>query len=89
MLITRYYQIKFWFLLFFRDKPIVDRSTKPMVYKNSLGPYNLRQIVVPGNLTKRFLEKAESNTFNNLETCGILAGKLVISYQKYCSFFSV
>lgn len=57
-----------------------------MLYKNSLGPYNLRQIVVPGNLTKRFLEKAQSNTFNNLETCGILAGKLVIFYQKYCLF---
>jgi len=58
---------------------MVDRSTKPMLCKNpSSNPYNLRQIIVPGNLTKRFLEQAQNNTFKNLETCGILAGKLVI-----------
>lgn len=65
-------------IMFFRHKPIVDRSTKPMLNKNSALPYNLRQIIVPGNLTKRFLEHAQHNTFNNLETCGILTGKLVI-----------
>lgn len=63
---------------FFRHKPIVDRSTKPMLNKNTSNPYNLRQIIVPGNLTRRFLEQAQRNTSNNLETCGILAGKLVI-----------
>ncbi|XP_027848739.2 STAM-binding protein [Aphis gossypii] len=57
-------------------KPIVDRSTKPLLNKNTTNPYNLRQIIVPGNLTKRFLEQAQRNTSNNLETCGILAGKL-------------
>jgi len=62
----------------FRHKPIVDRSTKPMLNKNTSNPYNLRQIIVPGNLTRRFLEQAQRNTSNNLETCGILAGKLVI-----------
>lgn len=56
----------------------MDRSTKPVVYKGPTGPYNLRRILVPGNLTKRFLEQAQRNTYNNLETCGILAGKLVI-----------
>ncbi|XP_025195791.1 STAM-binding protein [Melanaphis sacchari] len=61
---------------FNQHKPIVDRSTKPMLNKNTTNPYNLRQIIVPGNLTKRFLEQAQRNTFNNLETCGILAGKL-------------
>lgn len=63
---------------FFRHKPIVDRSTKPTLNKNSSSSYNLRQIIVPGNLTRRFLEQAQRNTSNNLETCGILAGKLVI-----------
>ncbi|VVC41476.1 JAB1/MPN/MOV34 metalloenzyme domain,USP8 dimerisation domain [Cinara cedri] len=60
---------------FNQDKPIVDRSTKP-IKKSPTGPYNLRQIIVPGNLTKRFLDQAQRNTINNLETCGILAGKL-------------
>jgi len=46
----------------------------------SASPYNLRKIIVPSNLTKRFLEKAQSNTFKNVETCGILAGKLVFFY---------
>lgn len=63
--------------MYFRNKPIVDRSTKPIVYKNQQNPYNLRQIIVPGNLTTKFLEHVQSNTYNNLETCGILAGKLV------------
>ncbi|KAL5243883.1 hypothetical protein ACI65C_011293 [Semiaphis heraclei] len=61
---------------FNQDKPIVDRSTKPLLNKNTSSSYNLRQIIVPGNLTRRFLEKAQRNTTNNLETCGILAGKL-------------
>ncbi|XP_001947218.2 STAM-binding protein isoform X2 [Acyrthosiphon pisum] len=61
---------------FNQHKPIVDRSTKPMLNKNTSNPYNLRQIIVPGNLTRRFLEQAQRNTSNNLETCGILAGKL-------------
>lgn len=65
---------------FFRHKPIVDRSTKPILNKNTSSPYNLRQIIVPGNLTRRFLEQAQRNTSNNLETCGILAGKLVIYF---------
>ncbi|KAL4121354.1 hypothetical protein QTP88_013883 [Uroleucon formosanum] len=61
---------------FNQHKPIVDRSTKPILNKNTSSPYNLRQIIVPGNLTRRFLEQAQRNTSNNLETCGILAGKL-------------
>lgn len=59
-----------------------------MLYKNSTDPYNLRCIIVPGNLTKRFLEHAQSNTFNNLETCGILAGKLVIILYFLCQYYS-
>ncbi|XP_015376654.1 PREDICTED: STAM-binding protein-like A [Diuraphis noxia] len=47
-----------------------------MLNKNTSSSYNLRQIIVPGNLTRRFLEQAQRNTTNNLETCGILAGRL-------------
>lgn len=53
-----------------------------MLWKSPSNPYNLRQVVVPGNLTKRFLEQAQSNTLKNLETCGILAGKLVMIIEK-------
>ncbi|XP_050520222.1 STAM-binding protein [Daktulosphaira vitifoliae] len=55
------------------NKPVVDRSTKPSLIKST---YNLRTVIVPGNLIERFLEHANSNTMKNLETCGILAGKL-------------
>lgn len=59
-----------------------------MVGKSPSNSYNLRQVVVPGNLTKRFLDQAQSNTFKNLETCGILAGKLVIIIEKYYFCFT-
>lgn len=36
----------------------------------------LRTIVIPSQLRKRFLSIAEPNTRRNLETCGILCGKL-------------
>lgn len=32
--------------------------------------------MVPSDTSKRFLELAEANTLRNVETCGILAGKL-------------
>ncbi|XP_050425286.1 STAM-binding protein isoform X2 [Adelges cooleyi] len=54
------------------DKPVVDRSTKPL----SKSPYDLRKIIVPADLTQRFLDQAKSNTMKTIETCGILAGKL-------------
>ena len=36
-----------------------------------------RFIIVPGDLSRRFLLLAASNTKRNIETCGILSGKLV------------
>ena len=34
------------------------------------------KVMVPSDTSKRFLELAEANTLRNVETCGILAGKL-------------
>lgn len=36
----------------------------------------LRQIIVPENTMSKFLALASKNTANNVETCGILAGRL-------------
>jgi STAM-binding protein len=58
------------------QKPIVDRSLKPKNASDQ-NSYNLRTIMVPYDLTKKFLDVAEANTKRNIETCGILAGKLV------------
>jgi len=50
--------------------PSFDRSTKPVGYSG------LRDIVIPSNLPMLFLKIAEKNTERNVETCGILSGKL-------------
>lgn len=57
--------------------PQVDRSTKPF---STIGDFEsrdgLRRVVVPSDLTAQFLHAAELNTVCNIETCGLLAGKL-------------
>lgn len=55
--------------------PTVDRSTKPV---NSAGECvdGLRRVVIPESLSREFLFAAAGNTDRNVETCGILAGKL-------------
>ena len=40
-------------------------------------PSGLRKVIIPTDLVGKFLSLASSNTRKNLETCGILAGKLV------------
>jgi len=54
---------------------IPDRNTKP-----SLGLYSgsggLRSVQVPSILMAKFISIAEPNTRANIETCGVLAGKL-------------
>ncbi|XP_023246411.1 STAM-binding protein [Copidosoma floridanum] len=55
-----------------RKVPTVDRSTKP----SSLPCDRLREIVIPSKIMENFLTLAYSNTLHNIETCGILAGKL-------------
>ena len=58
-------------------KPVVDRSLKPHDVDKRASFYNFRRITIPSDLTKIFLLCAETNTNKNIETCGILAGKLV------------
>lgn len=53
--------------------PTFNRSLKPSV---SLIEGGLRTVLVPLVLMEKFLFLAKSNTTNNIETCGILAGKL-------------
>lgn len=55
--------------------PTFDRSLKPQS-SVSQNRYNLRTIILPGETAKKFLDIAEANTLRNIETCGILAGKL-------------
>lgn len=37
----------------------------------------LRRVLIPRDLTYRFLLLADSNTARGIETCGVLCGKLV------------
>lgn len=55
------------------SRPHFDRALKP---STSLIEGELRPIVVPSLAMERFLRLAQSNTAKNIETCGILAGKL-------------
>lgn len=56
--------------------PMVDRSNKPHGLFSLDKNEGFRKIIVPGALTLRFLELAKSNTERNIETCGILAGRI-------------
>ena len=38
-------------------------------------------MIVPADVPREFLMRASSNTRRNVETCGILAGNLVITHQ--------
>ncbi|XP_020288708.1 STAM-binding protein-like [Pseudomyrmex gracilis] len=54
--------------------PTVDRSTKPSLLTSD--GLSLRDVILPNKLMHNFLSLAFSNTMNNIETCGILAGRL-------------
>ena len=69
----------------------IDRSTKPKdsgsipmipdrASKPTLGLYSgsggMRSVQVPSMLMAKFISVAEPNTSSNVETCGVLAGKL-------------
>ncbi|CAL4151064.1 unnamed protein product, partial [Meganyctiphanes norvegica] len=59
--------------------PSVDRSSKPMglLSAHTSGKSSgLRSVMVPTELMGKFLALAQPNTSRNVETCGILAGKL-------------
>ena len=64
--------------------PAIDRSSKPSSVDhftstggNTQNPYGLRDVIVPQDLIVKFMNLAHHNTANNVETCGILCGKLV------------
>lgn len=54
-------------------KPHFDRSLKP---SSSLIEGDMRPVIIPIATMERFLRLAQVNTVKNIETCGILAGKL-------------
>ncbi|XP_077999675.1 STAM-binding protein-like A [Glandiceps talaboti] len=60
----------------------VDRSSKPSIEPDidlnraAANRYGLRPVVIPQDVTQKFLNLALPNTNKNVETCGILAGKL-------------
>ncbi|XP_033745608.1 STAM-binding protein-like [Pecten maximus] len=62
--------------------PGVDRTSKPAFdHFTSIGvpghnKGGLRDVFIPSDLVRKFLGMAEHNTMKNIETCGILAGKL-------------
>lgn len=60
--------------------PEFDRTTKPNHLTSSVdrssNKFGLRDVVVPERLMSRFTDLAELNTRLNIETCGIVAGKL-------------
>ncbi|KAI5702879.1 hypothetical protein M8J76_001038 [Diaphorina citri] len=63
--------------------PSFDRTKKPTVPATQSKDYgltdHLRPVVIPAALLSSFLVLAQRNTDMNVETCGILAGRLVQS----------
>uniref|UniRef100_A0A1A9WN38 MPN domain-containing protein n=1 Tax=Glossina brevipalpis TaxID=37001 RepID=A0A1A9WN38_9MUSC len=59
------------------SKPSFDRSQKPQYDRSdSLLAGSLRTILIPQDTMDVFLHLAQRNTDKNIETCGILAGRL-------------
>lgn len=57
--------------------PSIDRSTKPSRILTPMSS-GLRPLTIPTDLSAMFLRCAESNTGRNVETCGLLTGKIVM-----------
>jgi STAM-binding protein len=57
-----------------QPKPSFDRTLKPS--PSSFLEGLLRHVIVPESILEKFLKVAQSNTNANVETCGILAGRL-------------
>lgn len=60
-------------------RPIFDRSLKPTTSSDSLMEGYLRQVIIPKDTMIKFLLLANKNTANNVETCGILVGRLALN----------
>lgn len=59
--------------------PIFDRSNKPseISIQERYDTKVLRRVVVPVKVMTLFQAMAQHNTHKNIETCGVLTGKLV------------
>lgn len=57
--------------------PAFDRSKKPSESDITYDSKILRTVVIPIKVMTLFQAMAHSNTFKNIETCGVLTGKLV------------
>ncbi|XP_045214573.1 STAM-binding protein-like [Mercenaria mercenaria] len=64
------------------DRPEIDRSTKPPQDQFGItdgfgeNKYGLKNVLVPRDIVTKFMNIAEQNTRRNVETCGILSGKM-------------
>ncbi|XP_022909182.1 STAM-binding protein-like A [Onthophagus taurus] len=59
-----------------QSRPSIDRSVKPSSLMSSNLRIGLRTVKIPAKVMPMFLLLAQKNTMSNVETCGILAGKL-------------
>jgi hypothetical protein len=70
--------------IFDDEKKVTEQRKSFDLNKSSFktSKYGLRNVVVPSYLCQEFLRLAKNNTIRNIETCGILAGQLVISLEE-------
>ncbi|XP_069581250.1 AMSH-like protease [Brachyistius frenatus] len=61
-----------------RNRPLlpVSQPAASLAGVHSQRVEGLRRVVIPRDLTHRFLQLAESNTSRGIETCGVLCGRL-------------
>ncbi|KAK7112138.1 STAM-binding protein-like [Littorina saxatilis] len=71
--------------------PIPDRSTKPADHFMSTGPFDgsggIRDVVVPVELMEKFVKVSHGSTLKNVETMGILCGKVAGAAFKITHLF--
>ncbi|KAM9425563.1 AMSH-like protease isoform 2-T2 [Pholidichthys leucotaenia] len=60
-----------------RPPPPISQSAATLAGVQSQRVEGLRRVVIPKDLTQRFLSLAESNTARGIETCGVLCGRLM------------
>ena len=64
-------------------KCIIDNSSfinSGLLFAGGIGG-GIRPVIIPNDTSSRFLSVASANTRRNVETCGILGGKLVSPYM--------
>lgn len=59
--------------------PSFDRSIKPHRFITSIST-GIRPLVIPAELAQTFLRHVQLNTSKNVESCGLLTGKIVCLY---------